>query len=187
MSISGIGSSSTKVHHRVNLELCSRCNSYTTRLEAAVIKHIISPQPSQLINIDHWNLPNIALADPGFNRNDNIDIQLGAEFHHQLLVKGQIKLNKDLPILPNTLLGWIVSGKVRGSQSTTTTCGMCVENETSLEEDIAQLWELEKVKATDKTLSVPEKHCENHFAKSYTIDENGRFVLRIPFNDNPRP
>lgn len=186
ITISGIGSSNTKVNNRVNVELCSKFNNYTTRLEAAVLKQIISPQPSQIININHWNIPNnISLADPSFYRPDNIDILLGAEFHHQLLVDGQIKLAKNLPILQNTLLGWIIAGKIEENQSSTAACGMCIENETTLEEDIAQLWELEKVSSVEKTLSVSERQCENHFAQTYSIDTNGRFVVRIPFCDNP--
>ncbi|XP_017478109.1 PREDICTED: uncharacterized protein LOC108367917 [Rhagoletis zephyria] len=100
ISISGIRSRSTKIQHRVNVALQSRINNFTTRLEAAVLPQIISPQPSQEIKIDEWQIPeNIMLADPSFNRPDKIDILLGAEFYNQLMAAGQIKLSDDLPIL----------------------------------------------------------------------------------------
>lgn len=91
IAIHGIGSNSTRSQHRVNLALYSRINKCNTRLEAAVLPHIISPQPSQEVNIEKWPIPKtIELAGPSFNRPDRIDILLGAEFYHQLLSVGQI-------------------------------------------------------------------------------------------------
>ncbi|XP_037931148.1 uncharacterized protein LOC119665960 [Teleopsis dalmanni] len=80
-----------------------------TILEAFVLPKIVSNQPSQHLQISNWNLPNsIQLADPTFYKSDKIDMLLGAEFYHQLLSPGQIQLSRELPILQNTVLGWIV-------------------------------------------------------------------------------
>lgn len=185
INITGIGSTNTKVQRRVNIELHSRINNFSTRLEAAVLPQIISPQPSQSINIEEWPIPKtIVLADPNFNLPDKIDVLLGAEFYHQLLITGQITLGEDLPTLQNTVFGWVISGKVGGNQSPISACGMCTEDTTNLEGAIAQLWELENIKP-DKCLSVSERQCEDHFAQTHKMDEDGRFIVRIPFCDNP--
>ncbi|XP_017475229.1 PREDICTED: uncharacterized protein LOC108365650 [Rhagoletis zephyria] len=186
ISISGIGSRSTKIQHRVNVALQSRINNFTTRLEAAVLPQIISPQPSQEIKIDEWQIPeNIMLADPSFNRPDKIDILLGAEFYNQLMAAGQIKLSDDLPILQNTVLGWIIAGKVGGNYISNAICGICTNDDINLDAAIARLWELEDVATVRKQHSVAEKHCEAHFAQHTLINENGRFMVRLPFHENP--
>ncbi|XP_075162846.1 uncharacterized protein LOC142235479 [Haematobia irritans] len=112
MSISGIGRNKTKVQHRVNISLQSISNNFSMRLEAFVLPQIITPQLAQFIHIDKWLIPNnVTLADPTFNRPGKIDILLGAEYYHQLLAIGQIQLGDNLPILQNTIHGWIASGK----------------------------------------------------------------------------
>ncbi|XP_017465034.1 PREDICTED: uncharacterized protein LOC108358305 [Rhagoletis zephyria] len=186
ISISGIESRSTKIQHRVNVALQSRINNFTTRLEAAVLPQIISPQPSQEIKIDEWQIPeNIMLADPSFNRRDKIDILLGAEFYNQLMAAGQIKLSDDLPILQNTVLGWIIAGKVGGNYISNAICGICTNDDINLDAAIARLWELEDVATVRKQHSVAEKQCEAHFAQHTLINENGRFMVRLPFHENP--
>ncbi|XP_017479715.1 PREDICTED: uncharacterized protein LOC108369194 [Rhagoletis zephyria] len=186
ISISGIGSRSTKIQHRVNVALQFRINNFTTRLEAAVLPQIISPQPSQEIKIDEWQIPeNIMLADPSFNHPDKIDILLGAEFYNQLMAAGQTKLSDDLPILQSTVLGWIIAGKVSGNYISNEICGICTNDHINLDAAIARLWEPEDVATVRKQHSAAEKQCEAHFAQHTLINENGRFMVRLPFHENP--
>lgn len=185
VNINGIGDSNTKTQHRVNVALQSRLNGFSTRLEALVLPRIIAPQPSQFINIDEWPLPkNLMLADPTFNRSNKIDILLGAEHYHQLLAIGQIRLSPQLPILQNTVLGWVVAGKINRERSTNASCGICTEDD-RLEASIARLWELDEVTTTKKPLSMADRQCENHFVQNTTKDHQDRFIVRIPFHQTP--
>ncbi|XP_073821396.1 uncharacterized protein [Musca autumnalis] len=185
ININGIGATNTRTNHRVNVALKSRINNYSNRLEAFVLPRILSPQPSQFINIEDWSLPkNLTLADPAFNRPDKIDILLGAEHYHELLSIGQIKLAKDLPTMQNTVFGWIISGKIQEEEPRNFTCGICTMNE-SLDASIARLWELEEIKTTNKPMSIEERQCENHFEQHTIKDNKNRFVVRIPFHQNP--
>ena len=54
---------------------------------------------------------------------------LGAEHYHQLIAIGQIKLSPQLPILQNTILGWIMSGEINKEHLTDASCGICTEGE----------------------------------------------------------
>ncbi|XP_075150571.1 uncharacterized protein LOC142224671 [Haematobia irritans] len=163
MSISGIGRNRTKFQHRVNISLQSRYNNFSSRLEAFVLPQIITPQPAQFIHIDKWQIPkNVTLADPTFNRPGKIDILLGAEYYHQLLAIGQIQLGDNLPILQNTTLGWIASGKVFDQHLQTSICGVLTD-EDSMNQTIEQFWKLEEVDNTQKQLSIYDAQCEAHF------------------------
>ncbi|XP_036346530.1 uncharacterized protein LOC118755825 [Rhagoletis pomonella] len=157
------------------------------RLEAAVLPQIISPQPSQKIKIDECQIPENIMLDrlTSFNHPDKIDILLGAEFYNQLMAAGQIKLSDDLPILQNTVLGWIIAGKVGGNYISNAICGICTNDDINLDAAIARLWELENVATVRKQHSVAEKQCEANFAQHTLINENGRFMVRLTFLENP--
>ncbi|XP_075150824.1 uncharacterized protein LOC142224932 [Haematobia irritans] len=185
MSISGIGRNRTKVQHRVNISLQSRYNNFSSRLEAFVLPQIITPQPAQFIHIDKWLIPkNITLADPTFNRPGKIDILLGAEYYHQLLAIGQIQLGDNLPILQNTTLGWIASGKVSDQHLQTSICGVLTD-EDSMNQTIERFWKLEEVDNTQKQLSIHDAQCEAHFNQHTGRDKEGRFIVRLPFCAEP--
>ncbi|XP_075150806.1 uncharacterized protein LOC142224913 [Haematobia irritans] len=162
MSISGIGRNRTKVQHRVNISLQSRYNNFSSRLEAF----------------------NITLADPTFNRPGKIDILLGAEYYHQLLAIGQIQLGDNLPILQNTTLGWIASGKVSDQHLQTSICGVLTD-EDSMNQTIERFWKLEEVDNTQKQLSIHDAQCEAHFNQHTGRDKEGRFIVRLPFCAEP--
>lgn len=93
------------------MDLQSCAERFSTRLEAFVLPEIISPQPSRYIDVSTWNIPNdVQLADPFFYRPGKIDILIGAEHYHHFLKPEQITLGNRLPLLQNTVLGWIAIG-----------------------------------------------------------------------------
>lgn len=44
-------------------------------------------------------------------------------------------------------------------------------------------WEIEEL-PPQNILTVEEQKCEDHFIKTHTRDENGRYIVRLPFRDN---
>ena len=67
------------------------------------------------IDISKWNFPsNVVLADRDFNKPAPTDILLGAETFSEILLNGRYDYN-GLPVLQNTKLGYILSGKFRNS------------------------------------------------------------------------
>lgn len=64
--------------------------------------------PGFKINTNNFNLPNkLKLADPKFNIPGTIEMLIGADLFWQRLQSE--KVGKNLPILLNTKLDWIVS------------------------------------------------------------------------------
>jgi len=67
------------------------------------------------IDISTWKFPtDVDLADRDFNTPASIDNLLGAEIFFEILMNERYDC-KDLPILQNTKLGYILSGKVHHS------------------------------------------------------------------------
>ncbi|XP_037960644.1 uncharacterized protein LOC119689804 [Teleopsis dalmanni] len=178
--IEGIGIGKLSSKSRTTLSVQSKVTDYKAILEAFVLPKIVSNQPSQHLQISNWNLPNnIQLADPTFHKSDKIDMLFGAEFYHQLLSPGQIQLSRELPILQNTVLGWIVSGKIQNANTMIATCGIASED--SLENAIEQLWKVEEVDTHSKVLSIAEQQCEAQFTQTTYQNVTGRFIVRLPF------
>lgn len=91
-----------------------------------------------------------------------------------------------LPAFQNTVLGWVISGKVGNAHLSSATCGICTDDEENLESDIARLWELDEVKPSGKVLSISDKQCEAHFGINYKMSENGRFIVKLPLCKTPQ-
>jgi len=57
-------------------------------------------------------LEGLMLADQNFNRLNSIDIQLGADVFFEVLCHDKKMQPGNYPVLQDTDLGWIVSGKI---------------------------------------------------------------------------
>ncbi|XP_037931438.1 uncharacterized protein LOC119666230 [Teleopsis dalmanni] len=172
LCIEGIGKVHKNSTQRVNIKLQSLNSRFTTEIEAFLLPNIVPPQPSSSYDISKWKIPNsIQLADPTFFQQGKTDILLGAEFYFSLLKKGKITLAPGLPVLQNSTLGWIVSGKVVSNTDTSNVlCAVFgggveavnIYNNSSLEDAIERLWRMDENFHTNK----------------------GRFVVRLPFLEN---
>ncbi|XP_037930947.1 uncharacterized protein LOC119665773 [Teleopsis dalmanni] len=160
---------------RTIVSVQSKVTNYKTILEAFVLPKILYNQPSQHLQISDWYLPsNIQLADPTFYKSDKVDMLLGVEFYHQLLSPGQTQLSRELPILQNTMLGWIVSVKIQNANAIIATCGIASED--SLQNAIEQLWKVEEVDTHSKVFSIAEQQCEAQFTQTTYQNVTGRFI-----------
>jgi len=118
-SISGIGESSMISDKTVDILVQSRDASFGAAFTAVVTHSISDYQPHFNINATLWKIPqNISLADPHLNQSQRIDLLLGAGLFFEITSMGQIHLDKALPTLQNTKLGWIVSGGLSSNMPT---------------------------------------------------------------------
>ncbi|XP_073821570.1 uncharacterized protein [Musca autumnalis] len=183
LAIEGVGGRSRTANHRVNVEIQSLTSKFRARLEAFVLPNIVPPQPSTDTDVTSWPIPeNIQLADPHFFQTGRIDVLLGADFYFNLILSQEIRMSKELPILKNSKLGWIASGKVH-AEAGTVTCAVFGEEERGLEELLKQFWEQDDV-GEDQKLTLADERCESHFNQYTTVNESGRFVVRLPFSDD---
>ncbi|XP_037929954.1 uncharacterized protein LOC119664555, partial [Teleopsis dalmanni] len=186
LSIEGIGRQFGNSKSRVNVELQATNGSFRTRLEAFVLPQIISAQPSRDLDISDWQIPqNVELADPSFNRSGRIDMLIGAEFYHTLLQPEQLIIGKNSPLLQNSVLGWLVVGKTKTTTDIKPTCAITTGEVGEMSEMIERFWKLDNIETAEKVLTLSEKWCENHFTNHVKTNHDGRFIVRLPFRDDP--
>jgi hypothetical protein len=68
--------------------------------------------PATFVDSSDWGIPEgLTLADENFNKPNSIDILLGADVFFEVL-RHDMTRPENYPILQDTELGWIVSGKI---------------------------------------------------------------------------
>ncbi|XP_011859699.1 PREDICTED: uncharacterized protein LOC105557140 [Vollenhovia emeryi] len=111
------------------------------------------------------------------------------------LVKGVI----NSPTAQRTIFGWIISGpcgfQPNPNLSSSAPCGLQptpvvsqsyhVSLDRELFEVLSRFWELEDIPCSSRSLLSTEHHaCEDHFQSTHSRDENGRYIVRLPFKDS---
>lgn len=179
--VSGLGEGETRIKSMVSINLESRHNpEKTVQVNAFVLKSLTSLLPTtQLTEIAWLKGERIPLADPQYNAPGRINILLGAEVYGDIVLPGIIK-KSDGPIAQNTMFGWILSGRVRDTKEGTKLVNMHI----GVKEDtfLKQFWEMEnEPDSVKKQLTREEELCEERFKSTTERDQNGRYVVRLPF------
>ncbi|XP_043263916.1 uncharacterized protein LOC122404087, partial [Colletes gigas] len=179
---SGLGQNLTKAQYTVKTTIKSRTTPFSCDLTLVALPNITGLLPSRKIDKDNLSIPkNIALADPNFHKSAKIEALLGNTLFYQLLSVGQIKLCNNSVILQKTRLGWIVIGEVNLYNNQSNKKKTCLLT-TNLEKQISKFWEIEEL-PNKKHLSSEELACETHFIQNIDRNTNGRYTVRLPFNE----
>jgi len=141
--------------------------------------------PMTDIDISKWNFPsNVVLADRDFNKPAPIDILLGAETLFEILLDGRYDYN-GLPVLQNTKLGYILSGKIHNScvkQHQKQYHSLFVQTD-SLHDMMERFWTIEEM--NNQILTNEGGACEKHFELNTRRLETGRYEVKLPLSDSP--
>ncbi|XP_062711250.1 uncharacterized protein LOC134289447 [Aedes albopictus] len=182
ISIMGIGQSSTKASRKIKAVVKSRNSSYARSMEFLVLPKVTACLPTSTVQANGWDIPvDIELADPEFFRSRKVDLVLGIQAFFSFFPTGrEIQLGKGLPVLTESVFGWIVTGEVTtASQGTKYTCNMAVSDD--LEELMARFWSCEEVGAVSK-FSPEEAHCEENYERTVKRESDGRYTVTLPKN-----
>ncbi|XP_044013974.1 uncharacterized protein LOC122856356 [Aphidius gifuensis] len=100
-----------------------------------------------------------------------------------LFSQGQIDLSKnggpDL-FLQKTKLGWVIGGSAPTNEaSQQVSCHLASD----IQFNLAKFWEIEEIPETSH-LTVDEQACEEYFLQHVTRNEEGRYVVAIPFKQS---
>ncbi|XP_012273599.1 uncharacterized protein LOC105696037 [Orussus abietinus] len=180
--VTGLNQVPTNIRHVIDTRINSIDNEYNRKLTFLIIPEITQQLPCQPIDAARLDLPeNLPLADPAFHIPAKIDALLGMEIFYDLLRNGQVKIGRHGAILQNSQLGWLIGG--RALAESYTQGSHCYLNTTSLHKQMAQFWEIEE--GPEATRHSPEEAaCVKHFHENIERDHTGRFVVRLPFNQN---
>ncbi|XP_052892561.1 uncharacterized protein LOC128300513 [Anopheles moucheti] len=180
--LSGVGAAVFNVETLVSVDVKSRNSSYAACLECLVLPKVTARFPAQYIDIKWWKIPeDLPLADPGFNQPEKIDLLIGAEIFGELLQQGQLRLAPHLPMLLETKLGWIISGRevCKGSIESSVTLANCVLSEEKLNAAMEQLVMLENI-PEERVQSSEEEAMEQWYLHTTTREKTGRYVVELP-------
>ncbi|XP_058816901.1 uncharacterized protein LOC131680198 [Topomyia yanbarensis] len=184
LPISGIGQSSAHARHKLFSTIRSRTGRYSTNLEFLVLPKITIDLPSTSVDTSDWEIPpSIQLADPSFCSTNPIDLILGAEIFFDLFkVSGRIPLGNNLPVLVNSVLGWVVSGRSSHGQPIAPIVAN-VATVTDVHRLMERFWSIEEDNASP-CYSVEEAACEEHFRRTVTRNTEGRYIVRLPLKQD---
>ncbi|XP_075162775.1 uncharacterized protein LOC142235406 [Haematobia irritans] len=152
----------------VQIEIKPRFQSDAVHtIEAMVLSTLSSAQPDNNVDIELETWRNY-LADPLFYKSDRIDDQIGADLYHQIIQSGVVKIGSLSG--QETSLGLIICGSVKGRESGNVVMAVTTELE--------RFWEMEEVIHDDE---FQKDKCEQLFTTTTYLNEDNRFVVRLPF------
>ncbi|XP_026466074.1 uncharacterized protein LOC113369720 [Ctenocephalides felis] len=169
-------------YNTMAVEIKSNISAFSRRINCIVMENITSDLPTSKINIENWKIPKgVLLADPMFASPGPIQMLIGAELFFEILQKDVIRLGHNLPILRNSLFGWVLSGAYK-EQTNSNYVGF-VSN-VQLHEAITKFWNLEEV--LEPTIHGSEKVCEEYFSKTVNRTKSGRYIVSLPFKQDKK-
>ncbi|RLU17691.1 hypothetical protein DMN91_009927 [Ooceraea biroi] len=165
------------------------CPDASFTISAFIFPKLTGKIPAAQVACSSWNhLRDLSLADPEFATPGPIDIILGADIYGSLLHEAIRKGPHDAPVAQSTALGWIVSGPAAHATSEPTPVPritLSTRADSELNDELQRFWLQEEVQpASRKHLTADELECEEHFRKTHSRNETGRYIVRFPFRAN---
>ncbi|XP_043264280.1 uncharacterized protein LOC122404410 [Colletes gigas] len=186
MTVGGLGRAVSSIQSTAQVAVSSRHNSFRTNVSCFVLKTITEDMPNVLIDrTSTATPPGMQLADPNFAKSKQIDLLIGAGLFWQLLCVGQQKAGTGGLIWQKTRFGWVLGGQLNSLDDRTriSTCHV-ISNE-QLNNSLARFWELETVALDkDRPLTDATNDAEQHFRRTTRRDDDGRYLVSIPFTNN---
>lgn len=185
ITVQGAGKLSKPVRQSVYTEIRSLNQQFSCGVNFLVMDKVTADLPSQHISTAGWNIPKeLVLADPSFNKSQPIDMVLGAKHFYSFFPSAaRLQLAANLPVLVDSVFGWIVAGSSTQAHPDPTsdkaTSNSVTISMVSLEESIERFWKSEELILNDG-YSVEERHCETIYQSTVERNEEGRYVVRMP-------
>ncbi|XP_052901615.1 uncharacterized protein LOC128309298 [Anopheles moucheti] len=182
ITLIGAGHSSTPVRKSVRAKISSRTSPYELNADFLIVDNLIGDLPAHDVRTDEWQIPpNFILADPQFNKSAPLDLILGARHYHEFFQSGaQYRIAIHLPVLMESMFGWIVSGSASiPNINNDTSYASSVACMSTLDETLERFWKMEELHVRDG-LSPEERYCENLYLDTTQRDDTGRYIVRLP-------
>lgn len=202
LNISGISQDSFMSHKMIDLVIHSNVQNKKFDLSCAILSNITCKLPQISLDESLLKIPtHIKLSDPFFSSPSQIDILIGAELYYDLLLNETYKLGKNLPVLQNTHLGWVIAGNfpISTPQMNKSLSQLIMNDLTphinnaqgavsmfiqsseisSLDNLMQRFWNIEEV-SESSVKTVEDELAENIFCSTTKILANGSFQVDLP-------
>jgi hypothetical protein len=174
------------IKNMCTINLSSIRNNFEFQTNCLVINEIERSMLSKRIDIRHLKIPKqLPLADPSFYIPAKIDILIGGEWFWKLLCEGQITINNQGLTLQKTKFGWVIGGPMLSHIPKVVKCNLSKVISSNINEQLKKFWELESI-SNETSMNSEEISCEQHYADNFKRDDNGRFIVSIPFKKDPK-
>ncbi len=183
VEVTGVGG--IKAMHskwKTHVRLYSKVNKSFLDVELFVVPKLTNEinrvSSNKLIEWKH--VEGLELADPLFHKAGEVDILLGMDAAPYILT-GEIRHStRNQPVAQNTIFGWVLGGNVANEphKIIRTHHVSCHVNDI-----LRKFWELEEIPHST-ALTLEEEACEKHFRDTHQRLKSGRYMVRLPFNDN---
>ncbi|XP_055614812.1 uncharacterized protein LOC129761130 [Toxorhynchites rutilus septentrionalis] len=190
VTIMGAGQLSKPVSESIFTQVKSRSSDFCCDVSFLVMNKVTANLPAQDVSRIGWRIPKeITLAYPEFHRSQPIDLVLGAKHFHTFFPTAvRLQIDDRLPLLVESVFGWIVAGSAPCIRSDGDSDGdeelqSTVVSMVSLEQIIERFWMTESL-STNDTYSAEEKFRETFYQSTTTRDNEGRYVVRLPRKPN---
>nr|XP_029729122.1 uncharacterized protein LOC109414733 [Aedes albopictus] len=109
----GVTGMRTTVKFKVRARVESCSSNYAFYQDYLIVPRVTGALPTNPVEADRWPIPqDLYLADSRFYEPNRVDLLIGAEIFFELLLQGKIKMADELPVLQESVFGWLVSGRV---------------------------------------------------------------------------
>lgn len=183
-SVIGLGGKSSSVLGKTHLTFTSKFDSKTSfSIEPLIIDKIIDKLPSAEIDVSELSyLKSLMLADEVFSHPSVIDGIIGAELIPHILSGTKVVDVADNPVAIYSALGFVLMGKApllkKEHSDSVSFCSFLSDE--CLPNILEKFWNLEEV--PHKThLTFEEKECEKLYTSTVRRNDDGRFVVSLPF------
>ncbi|XP_058840273.1 uncharacterized protein LOC131695773 [Topomyia yanbarensis] len=185
VTVQGAGQLSKVIHESIYAQVSSRKEHFSCGVNFLVMDKLTANLPAQNVSITDWRIPkDLFLADPTFNKSQPIDVVLGAKHFYSFFPNAaRIQLHGNLPLLVDSVFGWIVAGSAdlvspKINPSSNSSSLVCVSM-VSLEETLERFWKIEELTTKDN-YSVEERRCEKLYQSTVSRNPDGRYIVRLP-------
>lgn len=188
--VSSLGADkSTVARYMVNFTIQSRVDrEFNHQVNAYVLSKITSYLPERRVNastLDWVDVHSLSLADPEFSKPNRIDILLGADTYSIIMKEGLLKSPSGNLIAQNTYFGWILSGALETvSNKRSSECIRVMHTQVNEDDILRRFWEIEEQIGINKILTPEEQRCEELYVATTKRDNEGRYVVKLPFRDD---
>ncbi|XP_058817717.1 uncharacterized protein LOC131681029 [Topomyia yanbarensis] len=185
VTVQGARQLSKVIHEFIYAQVSSRKEHFSCGINFLVMDKLTANLPAQNVSITDWRIPkDLFLADPTFNKSQPIDVVLGAKHFYSFFPNAaRIQLHGNLPLLVDSVFGWIVAGSAdlvspKINPSSNSSSLVCVSM-VSLEETLERFWKIEELTTKDN-YSVEERRCETLYQSTVSRNPDGRYIVRLP-------
>ena len=160
--------------------------NFSFSLVSLVLRKLTNMVPNEQVHLHDWpHLKGLEMADPEYYQPGRIDCILGAEVYASAILDGLRKGPSSSPLAQRTVFGWVLTGPIKPSAriGSKVSCHLTQSVE-PIAWQLQKFWEVEEPPQSTR-MTPEEAACEDNFQKTHQRDNNGRFVVRLPFKQIP--